>query len=401
MASSEPKPVVGWAVAAALLVLAAFAVWLFLGGQPSAPAGRVAASKLAAPAAPKAPLPSASAVLGGSGSIADVAAKVVPSVVNIYSTVAARVPQGRSPFSSDPFFRRFFGQPGRAPQPSRRQQSLGSGVIISPDGMVLTNNHVIEKAEAIRVVLTDQREFPARLIGTDPQSDVAVLRVELEGDTALPALGFGDSSRLRLGDVVLAVGNPFGLGQTVTMGIVSAVGRANVGIADYEDFIQTDAAINPGNSGGALVDMEGNLVGINTAILSRSGGYQGIGFAVPTNMVQPIMDALVKDGRVRRGWLGVVIQDLDRDSAAKLGLGEQRGALIAQVGEGSPAEAAGLRAGDVVVQLNATAIASSAQLRNAVALAGADQEVKMQVLRAGERQELKVLLGELPAELAR
>ena len=268
-------------------------------------------------------------------------------------------------------------------------------MIVSADGIVLTNHHVVEKAEEITVQTADKREFEAKVLGSDEKSDLAVLR--LQGDTkGLRPLPLGDSSRLRLGDVVLAVGNPFGIGQTVTMGIVSAKGRADVGIVDYEDFIQTDAAINPGNSGGALVDMEGKLVGINTAIMSRSGGYQGIGFAIPSNMAKPIMESLLEHGKVVRGWLGVGIQDIDKDLAEGLGLDNTHGVLVSDVQAKSPAENAGLKRGDVILSVDGEKTDSAGQLRNLIAAAGAKKKVRLEVLRDKNKRKIEVLLGELP-----
>jgi serine protease Do len=333
-------------------------------------------------------------------SIADVAARSLPAVVNISSTkVIRRQAQRLSPFFNDPFFRHFFGgrmSPfGRIPRESR-QKSLGSGVIVGKDGIVLTNNHVVEHADEIKVTLQDKREVKAKVVGTDPKSDLAVLK--LDGDFKdLRSLAFGDSNRLRLGDVVIAIGNPFGVGRTVTMGIVSAKGRADVGIVDYEDFIQTDAAINPGNSGGALINMAGELVGINTAILSRSGGYQGIGFAIPSNMARPIMESLVKHGKVIRGWLGVSIQNLKPEMARALGTKIQTGVLISDVTAGSPADKAGLKRGDVALKLNGEELDSTGRLRNLVASAGAGAGVSLEVMRGDRRLTLTVKLGEMPA----
>lgn len=359
------------------------------------------AEQRAAPPLEALPAPQFVAGTGGSSSIADVTARVVPSVVNIFATKVHRSATDRHmlPFFNDPFFREFFGAPGPQRPQERRERSLGSGVIVSEDGIILTNNHVVQSAEEIKVTLNDGRDLAAKLVGTDAKSDLAVLRIV--GDVGkLKALPFGDSNRLRLGDVVLAVGNPFGVGQTVTMGIVSATGRANVGIVDYEDFIQTDAAINPGNSGGALVDLEGGLVGINTAILSRTGGYQGIGFAIPSNMARPIMESLLEHGRVVRGWLGVSIQDVDDDLAGAMNLDVEQGVLIADVTDESPADRAGLRRGDVIVQVDREPLRSSARLRNLVALRGAGNEVTLDVMRDGERKKIVVTLGELPGEFA-
>jgi serine protease Do len=313
--------------------------------------------------------------------------------VNVSSSKGATPALEREPFLDDPVFRRFFGQGDREPRPTR--EGMGSGVVVSADGIVLTNNHVVDGADEIRVTLADKREFQAKVIGKDAKSDVAVLR--LEGDVkGLVAIEFGDSSRLRLGDVVLAIGNPFGVGQTITMGIVSAKGRANVGIAAYEDFIQTDAAINPGNSGGALVDMEGRLVGINTAILSRSGGNMGIGFAIPSNMVQPIMKSLMDHGRVVRGWLGIGIQDVNQDLARALDLSSARGVLVADVKEGGPGDKAGLKSGDVILKINGILVNSTGELRNAVAATGAGSQARVELVRRGQTVTLSAVLGELP-----
>ncbi len=333
--------------------------------------------------------------------ISDIAERALPSVVNIASTRQRKLQAPSLPFGGDPF-RWFFGPgpgpgPG-APGPMEPDRGLGSGVIVSQK-TILTNYHVVEGADQITVTTGDQRELDAEVVGTDPKSDLAVL--EIKGNPeGLQPIEFGDSSRLRLGDVVLAIGNPFGVGQTVTMGIVSAKGRANVGIVDYEDFIQTDAAINPGNSGGALVDMEGKLVGVPTAILSRTGGYMGIGFAIPTNMVKPIMQSLIDHGRVVRGWLGIAIQDIDRDLAKALQLPSTKGVLVSDVQPDSPAAKAGLRRGDVVLSIDGTSVDSTGRLRNVIAAAGANRTVRMELLRNGKPETLEVKLGEMPAEVA-
>jgi serine protease Do len=340
---------------------------------------------------------------GSQASIADIAEKAAPSVVNVASSrTIHRVRNEGMPFFEDPFFRRFFGPGmgnGQEPEERHQEHGLGSGVIVSNDGIVLTNNHVVDGADEIKVITADKREFNAKVLGTDAKSDVAVLK--LQGDTkGLAPLAIGDSSRLRLGDVVLAIGDPFGVGQTITMGIVSAKGRANVGIAAYEDFIQTDAAINPGNSGGALVDMEGHLVGINTAILSRSGGSQGIGFAIPTNMAQPIMKSLIDHGKVVRGWLGVGIQDVDQDLASAMKLHDVRGILISEVMDGSPGAKAGLKSGDVVLKVDGMAVESTGSFRNAIAAAGTGTTVKLELLREGKPITVDAKLGELPPDKA-
>ncbi len=317
------------------------------------------------------------------GSIADIVEQVLPSVVSVTSTKKA---QPRSPMDL------FFGGPGHG-QP---QQGLGSGVILSADGLVVTNNHVIDGADEVRVQTYDEREYKAKVVGADKKSDVAVL--QLEDASGLTPIRVGDSSALRLGDVVLAVGYPFGVGQTVTMGIVSATGRSDMGIVDYENFIQTDAAINPGNSGGALINVAGELVGINTAILSRSGGSMGIGFAIPTNMAAPIVSQLKEHGTVSRGWLGVRIQDLDGDLKAALEMGNADGVLIADVEDGSPADKGGVRSGDVITHINGDPVGSTGQLRNLIAAAGADAKVVLTVRRAKKTLKLNVDLGALPGE---
>lgn len=319
-------------------------------------------------------------------SIADIAERVTPSVVNISSERIVKQQQMPFPF--------FFGPPDGGGI-ERKQQGSGSGVIVGVDGIVLTNNHVVEEATKIKVTTYDKREFDAEVVGTDAKSDLAVLRLKgsVEG---LKALTMGDSSRMRLGDVVLAIGNPFGVGQTVTMGIVSATGRADVGIVDYEDFIQTDAAINPGNSGGALVNMRGELIGINTAILSRSGGYQGIGFAIPTKMAQPIMESLISKGRVSRGFLGVGIQDLTVELAQAMGVpATTRGVLISDVQPEGAAAKAGVKQGDIVVKVDGTPVESSGRFRNLIGGKGGNAVTSLEILRAGKPLTLQVKLAEL------
>ncbi|MFW6050791.1 MAG: Do family serine endopeptidase [Myxococcota bacterium] len=342
-----------------------------------------------APDAPRTPLPPPRALSDGAPALADVTERVLPSVASIVSTIAAPPRMPLHPFLGP-------GPGGPMPSP----QGVGSGVLVGEDGILLTNHHVVDGARSIRVTLADGRKLGAEVVGLDPPTDLAVLRLEGEPEDLVP-LPFGDSSRLRLGDVVLAVGNPFGMGQTVTMGIVSAKGRANVGIVDYEDFIQTDAAINPGNSGGALVDTEGRLVGINTAILSRTGGYQGIGFAIPSNMAKAVMDSLLEHGRVVRGWLGVAIQDVDAELAAAMDLSTSDGVVVADVVEGGPADEAGLQRGDVIVAMDGEAAESTGRLRNQIAMRGAGKRVTLEVLRGEERRRLEATLAELPQEQAR
>jgi serine protease Do len=327
-----------------------------------------------------------------------------PAVVNISTVVKSesRTPM-RSPFFDDPFFRRFFGEEfGEQferrfqPKESPRQQGTGSGVIVSRDGYIITNNHVVEQGDDIQVTLSDKRNFAAEIVGTDPKTDLALVKIDADN---LPVLPWGDSGKLEVGEIVLAIGNPFGLNQTVTMGIVSAVGRANVGIVDYEDFIQTDAAINPGNSGGALVNLKGELIGINTAIFTRSGGYMGIGFAIPSNMAKSIQTSLIQHGKVIRGWLGVSIQDLTPDLQEQFDAPDQRGVLVSDVVEDSPAEEGGLKRGDIIRQYDSYEVKDSRHLRSLVAETQPDASVTIQVLRDGDEKQLKVRIAEMPKDL--
>lgn len=330
--------------------------------------------------------------------MAEVAEAVKPAIVNISTTRTEKILGSPfAPFFDDPFFRRFFGDRFKHPEIPRERKtaSLGSGVIVSPDGYILTNNHVIKDADEIKVLLPDKREFQGEIIGTDPKTDIAVIKIDAQD---LPTIMWGDSDKLRVAEVVLAIGSPYGLDQTVTMGIVSAVGRANVGIADYEDFIQTDAAINPGNSGGALVNAKGELVGINTAIFSRTGGYQGIGFAIPSNMAKVVMNSLIKKGKVIRGWLGVSIQPITPELAKQFNLEEDYGALVGDVIENSPAEKAGIMRGDVIIEYNGKKVYEPYNLRNTVANTPPGEVVELQVIRDGRTETIKVTIGELPTE---
>ena len=308
---------------------------------------------------------------------------------------------GDNPFGDD-FLQRFFGTPSPQEQPRqfrqipRQQQRVmgqGSGFIISPDGYILTNNHVVGDADKVTVKLEDGREFSAKTVGTDPHSDVAVIKIDAKN---LPVLSLGNSDALEVGEWVLAIGNPFGLSHTLTAGIVSAKGRSSLGLADYENFIQTDAAINPGNSGGPLVDLNGKAVGMNTAIFSQSGGYIGIGFAIPINMARAIKDQLIKTGKVTRGYLGVVIQDLTPELAKSFGLDDHQGILVAEVAEDSPAEKAGLRQGDVIVEFGGKTAEEVGVFRNRVSLEAPGTKEKITVLRNGKRQTLTVTVGNLP-----
>ncbi len=330
-----------------------------------------------------------------SDALADVAAQVTPTVVNISTTKTVKEENPMYPFFEDPFFRKFFGEPNEpgGKEYKYKERSLGSGVIVSSDGYIITNNHVVEGANEIRVVLADKREFRAKVVGADSRSDVAVIKIPAKD---LPAITWGNSDKLRPGEMVMAVGSPFGLTQSVTMGIISAVGRANVGIEDYEDFIQTDAAINPGNSGGALVNMKGELVGINTAIYSRTGGYQGIGFAVPSDMAKQVMESLIKTGKVIRGYLGVSVQDVTPELAKQFGVPVGEGALVGEVIKGSPAEKAGFKSGDVIEEFNGQKVEDSGHLRNLTASTAVGSKVKVGVIRDKKKETLTVTVGELP-----
>jgi len=345
------------------------------------------------------------ALRGLSKAFTQVAQDAMPAVVFIQ--VEKRVGGGQQPFGyNDPFelfgeefFERFFGR--RFPEQRRerrqpreyRQQGQGSGFIVSKDGYILTNHHVVGEADRIKVTLADDRELEAELIGTDPKSDVAVIKIK--GDD-FPVLPIGDSDQLAVGEWVVAIGNPFGLTHTMTVGVVSAKGRSRMGITDYEDFIQTDAAINPGNSGGPLINLDGEVVGINTAIFSRSGGYMGIGFAIPIKMATQIQKQLVDTGKVTRGYLGVGIQDLTTDLANSFGLDETDGVLVSSVAPGTPAEGAGLKTGDVIVTFDGTAVSDTSQLRNLVARTPVGRQVTIEVMRDKKSRELTVKIGELP-----
>lgn len=328
----------------------------------------------------------------GLPTLAPIVEQVTPAVVNI--SVVTRSPLEDNPLFRDPFFRRFFNLPD---QPQRREQAAGSGVIVDARrGYVLTNHHVIREAEQVVVTLKDRRRFPAKLVGTDPGTDIALLKIEASDLVALP---FGDSDQLNVGDYVIAIGNPFGIGQTVTSGIVSALGRSGLTPEGYEDFIQTDASINPGNSGGALVNLRGELVGINTAIVTPAGGNVGIGFAVPSNMARAVMNQIVRFGEVRRGRLGVEIVDLTPDLARSLGVAATEGAVIGGVQSGSPAEKAGLRERDVVVALNGRPIRSAAELRARLGLTPVGEEVELRVLRGAESRTVRARIA-APQELS-
>ena len=331
-------------------------------------------------------------------SFAPVVKKVVPSVVKVFTTTKVRQASIQDlPQMQDPFFRQFFGnqfdRSGRQRQLNiPPQQGAGSGVIVTKDGYILTNNHVVDNADQLKVALNDGREFTAKVIGKDPKSDIAVIKIDAKD---LPCLTMADSDQIEVGDRVLAIGNPFGVGQTVTSGIISAKGRATMGL-DYEDFIQTDAAINPGNSGGALVDAEGRLIGINTAILSRSGGSQGVGFAIPANLTRDVMASLIKDGKVTRGYLGVMIQDVTPALASEFKLKEGKGALVGDLVPKGPADQAGLKSGDVITEFNGKPVTDSRHLKLEVARIKPGETVPVKFLRDGRNKNLEVTLKELP-----
>jgi len=326
------------------------------------------------------------------GSYSDAAKKAMPAVVNIFT--AKEVKAAKQPFLNDPLFRHFFGRGQSGPQQEkRRASSLGSGVIVSSEGYVLTNHHVIESADEIEVLLSDGRRSSAKVVGSDPETDLAVVKVDLKG---LPSIVFGRPESARVGDVVLAIGNPFGVGQTVTMGIVSAMGRSHLGINTFENFIQTDAAINPGNSGGALVDSQGNLLGVNTAIYSRSGGSLGIGFAIPANMAKSIMEQIIATGGVTRGWIGVEIQEITPDLAESFKLPKNQGAIIAGVMKGGPADKGGMKPGDVLMEIEGKPVTDSSDMLNVIAQLAPGSAAKMKILREGKPQDIAVAIGKRP-----
>ncbi len=345
--------------------------------QPSSPAPQFpAASRFAAPEA-------------RGDSYYEAVRRATPSVVNVFTSKEVRVQ--RNPLLDDPLFRRFFGD--QFPDETQRTTSLGSGVIISSNGYILTNNHVVEAADEIEVLLPDGKKLRARAVGNDPETDLAVLRVNADN---LPAIALGSSEALRVGDIVLAIGNPFGVGQTVTSGIVSALGRAGLGINTFENFIQTDAAINPGNSGGALIDTHGRLIGINTAIYSRSGGSMGIGFAIPVSTAKMVMDQLIKTGSVTRGWIGVEMQEITPAIAESFGLENTQGVIIAGVPRGGPADKAGVKPGDVLLEIEGKPVADPQGMLNLVAALAPGSSATMKIRRQGRDMSVKVIVGRRP-----
>jgi Do/DeqQ family serine protease len=351
----------------------------WLGGQP-APA-IVALQEAGAPAT--------TAAVARADSYAEAARKALPSVVHIYTSKEVRVP--RHPFADDPIFRYFFGDRFGGPQ---RQSGLGSGVIVSADGYILTNNHVVENMDEIEVATNDGRRYSARIVGLDPETDLAVLRIKAEGK--LPAITFAATESLRVGDVVLAIGNPFGVGQTVTHGIVSALGRSQLGINTFENFIQTDAAINPGNSGGALTDSAGNLVGINTAIYSRTGGSLGIGFAIPVSTARSVMEQIIRTGSVTRGWIGVEAQEITPELAESFKLPESGGVIIAGVMRGGPADRAGIRPGDVLMSVAGKPVKDPQGMLDLIAGLTPGSTASFRLRRENKELELTVNIGKRP-----
>ncbi len=325
--------------------------------------------------------------LPATGSYREAAGRAMPAVVNILTSKASR---DTHPLLKDPFFRRFFGD--RMP-PDEQMASLGSGVIVSGDGYILTNNHVVEGADVIEVGLADGRKAAARIVGTDPETDLAVIRIAARN---LPVMVLGNPEAARVGDVVLAIGNPFGVGQTVTLGIISALGRNNLHINNFENFIQTDAAINFGNSGGALVDTNGHLLGINSAIYSQTGGSVGIGFAIPVSTAKNVLDAIVKHGQVVRGWIGIESQDITPELAESFGLGKNSGAIIAGVVRGGPADRAGMRPGDILVAVGGKEVANTSEMLNLIAQLEPGEKAPLRILRKNRESTLDVTVGKRP-----
>jgi serine protease DegQ len=330
-------------------------------------------------------------------SFSDAVKRAMPTVVNIYTS--KEVKAQRAPFMDDPVFRYFFGGEGEGDGPGRgptqKSNNLGSGVIVSEQGYILTNAHVVEAADEIEVALSDNRRAKAKVIGTDPETDLAVIKIDLP---KLPAIAFGQSDQAQVGDMVLAIGNPFGVGQTVTMGIISALARSHLGINTFENFIQTDAAINPGNSGGALVDIHGNMIGINTAIYSRTpgGASLGIGFAIPAATAKQVLDQLVQSGAVTRGWIGVAVQDLNSELAESLKLSEVRGTLITEVFNGTPADQGGMKSGDVLVAVDGKPVTDSAGMLTLISAIAPGSSAALKVIRAQKEIDLKVTVGKRP-----
>jgi serine protease DegQ len=322
-------------------------------------------------------------------SFSDAARRAMPAVVNVFTSQEVKRP--RHPFMDDPLFRYFFGDqfnPG-----VQRREGLGSGVIVSDKGYILTNHHVIEMVDQIEIALADSRKVPARVVGTDPETDLAVLKVELQ---KLPSITFARADQVRVGDIVLAIGNPFGVGQTVTFGIVSGLGRSHLGITTFENFIQTDAAINPGNSGGALVDVNGNLVGISTAIYSQTGASMGIGYAIPVSIAKQVMEQIIQKGVVTRGWIGVGVQDITKELADSLKLPAVSGVLISQVERGGPADKAGVKLGDILLAVNDRKVTGTTGMLNQIAALQPGQQARLKLGREQSEAEITVTIGQRP-----
>jgi serine protease DegQ len=361
------------------IALALYFVYLAVQRPAALPGAAAVVSAVpgAAPAEPAPPSP---------GSYRAAASRAMPAVVNILTTKAVRK---RHPMSRDPFFKRFFGDRDEDDD----QNSLGSGVIVSPQGYILTNYHVVEAADEIQVVLPDGRKAAAKMVGTDPETDLAVVRIELD---KLPVVALGQVEQAKVGDVVLAIGNPFGVGQTVTMGIISALGRNNLHINHFENFIQTDAAINFGNSGGALIDTQGNLLGINSAIYSQTGGSVGIGFAIPVSTARTVLDAIIKDGHVVRGWIGVESQEITPELAHSFGLERDSGAIIAGVVRNGPADKAGMRPGDILLSVDGKPVKDTNEMLNLIAQLAPGGQSTMRILRKSRESELQLTVGKRP-----
>ena len=319
--------------------------------------------------------------------------KAMPSVVNIFTSSKVVAPNPNEQFKDDPLYKHFFGEQPDSNEDDQPESSLGSGVIVSDKGLILTNDHVVASADEIEVALADGRKLSAKVVGTDPDTDLAVLQVDANN---LPAITFAAPDKLSVGDVVLAIGNPFGVGQTVTQGIVSALGRNHLGINTYENFIQTDASINPGNSGGALIDAEGNLVGVNSAIYSRNGGSMGIGFAIPASIARQVMEQIALSGSVTRGWIGIEAQDITPELAESFKLAQARGSLIAGVLRNSPAEVAGIKAGDVLLAINDKEVSDSSSMLNLIAVLKPNEKAVLKIARAEKEIEIKVTVGKRP-----
>ena len=328
--------------------------------------------------------------ISSSGSYSVAAEKAMPSVVNIFTSKKKAI-NPHQQFLDDPVFKRFFGN--QMEEPSQHDNSLGSGVIVNSDGLILTNQHVIEAADEIEVALEDGRSLRARIVGSDPDTDLAVLKIDVRN---LPSITFADPKKNKVGDVVLAIGNPFGVGQTVTQGIISALGRNHLGISTFESFIQTDASINPGNSGGALIDAEGNLVGINSAIYSRNGGSMGIGFAIPVSIAKQVMEQIVRQGSVTRGWLGIEAQDLTLELADSFQLRTTHGALIAGIVKGSPAERAGLKVGDVLIEINSMKVIDGTSMIGIISELNPNKQAILKIARNHKEIEIPVMIGLRP-----